>query len=470
MIELKSGQTYDGKGAALSGYAQFTGLRNVTLQNYLFNDGQLKFTDCENVRLLNNIWNGVNGRCVDLYGRLPGFVLTGNAFNNCAGDSCVFCTGGQLIDAVFSWNRFNTVTHGMHLSWGLPVQRNDVKVFSNTFKGVLRMALEMQNGVQGLKIFRNYAGDFRPNTSRMAYSIATGPSDNSSPATQQATYAKGVEVFDNWFGPPVKQGSADAFCVCELMGDDSQFHHNAGWGDYGTVVLYGWSRKNWKFYSNRFNCNPGSGFRPFKDEVMGVAPDPANVYDNNMSYPLAQIQNASVDDVLNGRAWFQTTAGGAINPAIVINTDPNAPAMTAEARANAAGVIDITLKNTPAGTVQRRPTRGTGAEYAWVDVTPVVAGPCSLADVGPAYGSSKLPANWEIDYQLVDVSGKRVVGVTAQVGPLPVPEAPATTGTAAPTPTPTTPVVSGVNLAAMKAAYQALGEEIAAVEKAMARQ
>lgn len=470
-MNLQSGQTYDGAGqAAQSGFVNLSGLKKVTVKNQKFNGAQFKLTDCDDVTFDSCDWVGSggyeNGRCLSLFGTHNRLVVTKNTFSNVACDSVLFCENGQIIDGRFDWNRFNNVTHGMHFSWGGAPRRNDCIIASNWFAGVKRFALEMQNGVQGLKIYRNYAANFQPNTSRMVFSIATGPSDNTSEATQQATYAHGVEVYDNFFGDPARQGNADAFLVCELMGADSQFHHNAGFGPYGAIVMYGWSRPQWKFFSNRFNCPSVAGFAPIKDEKMGVAPLAANVYDNDTNVPLAKLTAVVDTDVLNGRAWFQTTAGGTVSPAIVINTDPNAPAMTATARANTAGVIDITLRNTPAGTVQRRPTHGVGAAYAWTDVSPVVAGPCSLADTGQ-------PANWEIDYQLVDAAGKVVVGTMAQVGPLPLPA----TSTTSTTPgTVTSPVVTvpavtaGVNLAALVAAYEALGNEIAAVKAAMASQ
>lgn len=456
-MDLQSGQTYDGGGKSVDGGGQqwqYSGLHDVTLVNWDFRNVQIKLTDCQRITFSRCSFHDVVGRCIDMYGQLPGISVTQCSFKNVSADSCLFLNNGQLVDGVFSDNLFDTVTHGMHFSWGGTKQRNDCRIQRNVFLRVQRFALEMQNGVTGLLITNNYADAFRPNTSRMAYSLALGPIDG----VTKALGGTGLEVRDNWFGDPARQGSADAFAVCELMGIGAKFHHNAAVGPYGALVLDGWDDPSTQVHDCVFSGGTDMA-HIIKEESQGVHPAAANVYGN--LFPATLPAPASPDLVTQGRMWWQTTGSGTtIAPAVVV--DPNAPSMIATPRANTAGIVDIVLRNTPAGRVQRQSSHG---GEGWADVTPVVAGAptAALADAGPANGAAMLQRNWEYDWRLLDASGAVVATCSAQVLDLPYPPAVIAAFNAAQAP------IVGVDVAGLQAILAQLNAQSVALQAEIAR-
>lgn len=417
MLELKSNTTIDLNGQTISGNGQmlqYTGLQNVTVKNGTIDNLTIKLTDCSSIAWSSIDWQNCPNRCLDMYGRIASISVTNCSFTNCSGDSCLFCTNGQIIDGNFNDNKFNNCNHGMHFSWGGTKQRNDVKIQRNVFQGILVFCLEMQNGVTGLLIANNWSGNYRSRNSRMDNSIATGPIDGIS----KTLGGTGIEIRDNWYGNFDRpQPYQDAYACIELMGIGNRVHHNAALGPRGCFVLSGWDDPSTQVDHNIISGLTDTAAHFIKEETQGVPSTAAMVYSNQ--FP-ASIDVPTPDQVTQGKCWWQTTGSGnpnVIAPAVAV--DPNAPSMILTPRPGVAGILDIVLKNTPVGKIQRRATRGDGT---WFDVSTVIAGPCSLADAGPAFGQARLPTNWEIDERLVDLNGNQVVLATAQVNSLPIPD------------------------------------------------
>lgn len=446
-VDLQSGRVNDGAGATVG--EGFKGaLANATVRGYTFTGKGLLVSGSSNLLITDCVFQGLNERAIDYFGGMADVTIRRCKFLNIRADGAIL--GWNAVRSHVDDNVFDNCYEGFHGFWGGNRGGPDnCTILRNTFTRVQHFALEQQGNPDGLDIAFNWVDNWLPAPSQMGFSIATGgdsgtidlnaPGMATSPRTSHRVHAH-----DNFIGGVnLRSANNDAFCVFELMGWDVECDHNLGIGAWNAAFLVGLNSPAAKLHDNVF-CGVSGHL-----DKTGIAPEdrwqeiPAANLTGNKFLPLGAMQPPATADVLAGRCpWQSTGAPGPIAPAV-------AHPVKFSADVRGPGIVDLAFDaGDPGRSIWRKSTEGPDAPVKIADLSPDGT---AAADAGPdaTSGSRMLSPTWRYTWTLRDASGATLATAGLQMPASPLPDVPAQ-------PAPATQP----DLAALEAAYQALGVEI----------